>query len=223
MITAQYLNEQKEIISEAELSFVDMIEEVYDQSLITGVVDLPSILYSIYSYKEATILILSRDDLVAEFNIDAFRQYPELKDGLKKIYTDIPIDLYIDIQTELPNFVSSTLKPFTTSADADFFRINCLQSITFGEGSNEETYNVDTTPFGDSYDVQVSATNLDSSMLLVSLIPEHNPIHFRHNFRNVAELTDYIISFATQSSEGTKFYSGYFMTLLSYSKYRRDF
>ncbi len=117
--------------------------------------------------------------------------------------------------------MSNNLKPlsFTTKENTiEHHRFGGFQSITFGEGNNEEVYSVDSNPLGHNYDVHVSATNLDIHSLMITLLPECGSKYARYNFRPVVELTDYIIIIFGNTHSILNC-----LTLVSYSKHFRNF
>lgn len=220
MIKVQYLDKYKTTLLKRDISFLEMLQDVAN-CIVKDEKNCKDTVYAKYTYKEITILIYSIDDLIPEFNIDAFRIYPELKEELKSFYPDQPVEFYVDIKNELANFVSNNLKSLSLTSKEntiEHHRLGGLQSITFGEGNNEEVYSVDSNPLGYNYDVYVSATNLDVDRLMITLLPEHSSKYARYNFRPVVELTDYIITIFGNTHSILNC-----IILVSYSKHFRNF
>lgn len=225
MITAQYLNADRVVVETKELSFKDMMKAVFDNYAGTANPEDTTHWFTNYVYKKSVVLLTSVDDLVPEFNLDAFQDHPELKEELSLFYKDIDVDLYVDVKKELPSFIASKLKPLVSSV-GDFYKLNHFQSITFGEDKNKETYSVDgfnCYPEDPNYDINISGSNLDSNMILISLTPEKDPKLTRHNFRSIHELTDYTLAFHNKSLLKDSYYVHDFIILLSYKNYPRGF
>ena len=147
------------------------------------------------------VLTTSIDDLLLEYNMEAFTVNSDLKQALQEYFPDINVDLYLDIKNELPKYVKANLKSLNEKP-GDSLKLTAFQYLEFGEGLAKEVYSVDGSPCGIDYDIHVFATNLDVNMLLLSLCSSTTPKkENRFNFRNISELERYVLSFYKKETE----------------------
>ena len=224
MITVYYLNKEHVVLLKKTLTFSEMMSEVFER-ISNGFHKVKEEeVTAIYLYKEEPLLLLDLDDLVPEFNLDAFQKYSELKDELKLFYKDSEIDLYVNLREELPKYIVDNLKPLSITP-GDSKQLPSIQSITFGKGANKEVYSIDgfnCYPEGTDYDINISGTNLDSNMITISLRPEYGSRLARYNFRNLYDMTDYVLCFSNRDNSPKSTFVYNLIYLISYKNHLRN-
>lgn len=230
MINAYYLNEEHVILLKNTITFSEMMLEVSERisngfhKVLGYHKEKEENTIALYLYEDVVVLSLDFDDLVPEFNLDAFQKYSELRDQLKLFYKDSEIDLYINLKDDLPEYITNNLKPLSVSP-GEYKRLSSIQSITFGRDSKKEVYSINgfsCYPEGTDYDINILGTNLDPNMLAISLVPEYGSRLARYNFRNLYDITDYVLCFSNRTQSPESVLVTNLIYLVSYKNYPRN-